>query len=1162
MFRKNCLQKESNSSKGLNVNAKNFAYWLLSIVLGFFLFCTILDDNGIPSKPKQPEHPEIIDPGKVPLVFASADSTYIKQRDTLAIIARVFADTSGGDSLRPLAGARVTASASRGRIINDTIITDNNGRARFLFTDTVNGRVEITLRVSSATQTFRLEVTDTPDKIQKRIEVLPGRAIIKADNQDTTSISVSIINELHNPIAGEQVQFITTSGIIIGDGSNQKSSGQSTTDINGIARATLRSSNINDTAFITAYLVSDQSLSGETDVVFRGMTITIQNSRENMSIGDTTLITARLLNASGVPVVKSPLFSVFQKGPSTNLQFITRDTVTNYDGYALFKVRAIANGMDNIVFTAAGTDASLQINVSSLRLTLSVDKTILQTKETDSSVITATFATNTGTPLSGRLVRLTRTFKTATGSDTTDVLSSTTNALGKSDFTIKALSYEGTMRTEAVGFDPSEGYASADTVIQFMTTRVMTIRGPASISADGESQKPITVIVKNKSGNPIVGDEVMFTTTAGVIPTNATTDKEGRAIVNLTSDRRNIAAIITATLASDPTKVQSVTVDFTGVNIEVSTNPPSISSNGHDTSHVLITLVDAAKKPISGEPINFYKQQLGTIIRQIDTLTDNTGEARCVVYGTGSGRDTIRISAAGATGATFINYSSNRIIIDTAAGQSCVADSSDSTLFNVTYLLGDNITRIPNALVEICATVGEFDTVFARIFSTDANGQVAFFLNNPHFATTATISVLAHTATEITSQMYQLYFKANNVYKIELSGTPEVIGVETGKAKITAIAFDKNQNRVKDARITFNLVNGPSGGEYLSPPSAITGDDGVAQTYLVAGKTPSTFKQIWITAGSFSSIKSDTVKFTIAGPPAQITIRTNILKGENPNDGTFALPCAAIVTDINGNPVVDGTDVTFSLKISAYVMPKLTAHWWNDAGDGVYSCYYSVDTVFKKFEFEDFNDNYKLDPGEDRNNDGFANRGEDINGDGKYLRGPDFEDINNDGVRQYNPRIPVEEMHSCWGTNTNFADLNNNDFWDPIEPLTHPAYRTAYALLQGDSAFYYYPTIRNSQDSIAFATLAYYDSLYENGVGYHKELGSYDIDVARNGVPDPNTAVAIRRTVETLSGKALNKIIYGQSDATHIEVMIWAETQGINTQTPERIILPIVKDDK
>ena len=38
----------------------------------------------------------------------------------------------------------------------------------------------------------------------------------------------------------------------------------------------------------------------------------------------------------------------------------------------------------------------------------------------------------------------------------------------------------------------------------------------------------------------------------------------------------------------------------------------------------------------------------------------------------------------------------------------------------------------------------------------------------------------------------------------------------------------------------------------------------------------------------------------------------NIEKGLNPEDGTFGLPTAAVVTDVNGNLVADGTPVNFS----------------------------------------------------------------------------------------------------------------------------------------------------------------------------------------------------------------------------------------------------------
>ncbi|HLV33097.1 MAG TPA: hypothetical protein VKY57_16130, partial [Chitinispirillaceae bacterium] len=138
--------------------------------------------------------------------------------------------------------------------------------------------------------------------------------------------------------------------------------------------------------------------------------------------------------------------------------------------------------------------------------------------------------------------------------------------------------------------------------------------------------------------------------------------------------------------------------------------------------------------------------------------------------------------------------------------------------------------------------------------------------------------------------------------------------------------------------------------------------------------------------------------------------------------------------------------------------------------------------------------------------------------------------------------------------NSKLIDLNKNGYFDPIEPLRDPVYLAAYTRLLTDSAFYHYPTIRTTQDSTDFATLAYMDSIYAS-------LNIVDIDANGNGLLDPNTAVSISRTVETTNGKALNKITYGQSDAMKIEVMIWAEAQGVVTETPEQLILPIVSED-
>ena len=89
-------------------------------------------------------------------------------------------------------------------------------------------------------------------------------------------------------------------------------------------------------------------------------------------------------------------------------------------------------------------------------------------------------------------------------------------------------------------------------------------------------------------------------------------------------------------------------------------------------------------------------------------------------------------------------------------------------------------------------------------------------MKNPNFATTATISVQAQTAQEMTSTTYQLYFKASKIKRIVLTGSPEVIAINNGstanRAKITGIAYDSLNNLVKGELVGFNMIHGPGGG--------------------------------------------------------------------------------------------------------------------------------------------------------------------------------------------------------------------------------------------------------------------------------------------------------------------------------------------------------------
>jgi hypothetical protein len=1145
-----------------------------AILLGLF-FCTIQDDNGNPAVPG-PNNPldnnpnGTVDTSIVPTIFASADSVYVRVGETLGVSITVYDDTSATRA-RPYNDALITVSRTHGWISDDSLRTDKNGRTMLRFADTTEGNRVITLTCNGIQSTVRVSVTNVPDQIQKFIEALPEKATITADGISFTYINVRVINEDHNPVVGEYVRFITSKGVIAGESPSKGAggSGFSLTDENGVARAKLVSTAINDTAFITAYLATNKNMTDETQVAFQGVTIKLQTDSTNLRIGQQVLITAVLLGGSEEPIARSPIFFSRGRGAASNFSIQSGDTVTGFDGQARLFLSATATGTDSIVVIAAGARAVISLNVTDLNLQASVFPKVIQALRGDSATLSGTFTNRTGTPLSDKTIRVARVYKDPLGAAISDTLTGLTSKSGTFSFAIRSLAYDADMRMQITAFNNSTDLATADVFLQIFTTRRIIVQAlPNLIQADGTSKSQISVLVKNDNNNPIVGDSVTFTTDVGLITRTAITDAEGKATVSLTSDRRNTVAHVIAMLSSNPKTTATVLVEFAGVMLAASANPPSINASGRDTSIVTARLADAQKNPIVGEPVSYKAQQPGTrIIDALNdsiSLTDNRGEVRFKVFGNGAGTDTLQFDAANASCKVIVNYSSNKLSVSPSAltGQTntFIANGIDKSRFLVTYLKGDGSTAIANARLEISITLGIIpgaaDTVFADTMTTNSQGQAAFSMINPDFANTAVIFVTAHLGSEIATASYTQYFSADLIEYIQLRGSPDVIGINGDRAKITAIAFDKNGNRVKDAVISFNMLSGPGGGEHLDPATAITGADGSAVSYLISGATPSNHKDVWIAAGDFTRIKSDTARFTIAGPAEYITIRTNILEGENPKDGTFLLPCAAIVTDINGNPVADGTEVTFSLKVSGNVIYYPYVKDWYHGSGYDYGYGWLLDTIFRVIPFEDFNDNFRVDQGEDRNNDGVANRGEDVNGDGRFQPGPGFEDINGNGRRDYKFNLADYQTATSLGQDYPYQPAEaytDLQYWvyDTLAARGHYEWRRVFADLNGNGKW-------DMAEPLLDPTIT--DAAYASLPGYSAAAGGFvDFDWNHNGVADPYTSVSITRTVQTIGGKATNKILYGQSDAARIEVMIWAESQGKVTKTPEKLILPIVK---
>ena len=679
------------------------------------------------------------------------------------------------------------------------------------------------------------------------------------------------------------------------------------------------------------------------------------------------------------------------------------------------------------------------------------------------------------------------------------------------------------------------------------TRNFTLIASPSVLLADGLSTSTITVQAKNEDNNPIIGDSIRFRTTFGMITAASVTDENGRATAKLTSDRRNAIATVKAWLKNDEAFYETIKIEFSGVTISATAAPTSIKPTGDtakDFSTVLMTLLDASGNPIVGERVTFKSSKSDSDIFSRDSVTDNRGEARCKIASRDSKTDTITVDAAGAEAKAAITFSNqNLTIVPAPANQRFIANPKDSTTFEITYTNGAG-TGISDARLEISLTMGTTvnqsnDVVFACTLKTNSSGKATFKMQNPSFTSIATIFVKAYSGSEFTTQSYTQYFQANAVKKIDIVGTPSTININGATAKITATAFDSLGNRVSGAIISFNMSEGPGGGEYLEPATAATAADGTASTYLISGTIPSVFKGVRIKASDFAGNESNTISFTIAGPPHNISVNRNI-KDVVTYPAAYGSNVAVLVTDINGNPVADGAEVTFSTVTTGYRFFPLQANFYNDT-------------------LLDLNDNKVLQRNYSIYNKRVLIESEHFNKNRQYKPFPPFEDINWSGVpERWSPDL--DHPH-------NLDSRGSHRYNNPIKPCDPEGLEIVNRRITCNGLFANYnsrsgvwDTIKKFDNHESF-TNAQLDALYNEGHRiidneYRPNDYNWDIDWIGNGIAEPQGNVLITRTAFTKDGIAENELIYGQSAAWRYQVKLSVECHGLIASTPE-FILPI-----
>jgi hypothetical protein len=612
----------------------------------------------------------------------------------------------------------------------------------------------------------------------------------------------------------------------------------------------------------------------------------------------------------------------------------------------------------------------------------------------------------------------------------------------------------------------------------------------------------------------------------------------------LKSERVNKTVVVTATLEKTGATAQQ-SVSFDGVNIAISPSKRVLMKDSINS--VLFELKDGGNVPMSGDSLEIvahgaYRGFDRNGPESLIVVTDTKGQFRTTITSQDAREIIVIARALGAKSQDTVTYTNNVLSIS-ASKASINGDGIDQATVTVTLKNGSN-DPINNAELRWTTTFGNFTT--SPFTMTNGSGQSGIVLRSPRGSGMAIVNVEAYTKnsngsrTLLASGIQPIAVKALKVARMVLKVTPDNIPVKTGETRLIAQAYDSAGNYMAGVLVGFKMIKGAGGGdESISPPVDYT-KSGTAEATFKAGGVISLYRGVKLAAvaldisGTDTMViaSSDTVGLTVSGPPHRVSVGVNILKGENPNDGTFALPTAAVVTDVNGNLVADGTPVNFSTTPIAALYFGET---YTTTMDWPY--YVLGDTTWYTLPWTDYNDNGKLDADEEVSAYDLTRsrpyRGEDQDGNGVINFPPEtFEDINHNGVwdgSNAEPLIPIPPSDTS-GIRL-FVDFNKNGIRDTVEPFDDFDYNNDQIC-----------QCAGQRD----AKGALYEITHYGSTSNHPFPGE--------------VAVGIPRQVASEAGKATTKVTYVQSIANLVKVRVTAESNGIRSFVD--VILPIVKDEE
>jgi len=691
--------------------------------------------------------------------------------------------------------------------------------------------------------------------------------------------------------------------------------------------------------------------------------------------------------------------------------------------------------------------------------------------------------------------------------DTQDTVQVTVSALGKSAST-------------SIRFWTQVPEGTAKTVTGIRSIRLFSAR--TQLRADNSDAAEVTAILVNEKNNPATGDTVYFQSNLGVIDAFAIVDSSGRARTTLRSAPVSGTCMVKAT-ARGGTVSDSVAILFTGLSLTLQT--PGSGVRVGTLVDVEALLQDASNNAIGGDQIVFTVQG-GTFANGTTLFTTNLdGNGKAMAQVTTGTAGTVIVRAAALNTSDTVALLFSRDLLNLTSDKNWLrVGGSDTATIRATYT--DNSgAAISGKTVRFYTTAGNIEATA----TTSALGIATVKLASSNFSGNALVQAVTDNAAAETS----IEMRAAGATNVRLSLTPDNIGINGGITELIAEVTDANGNTVAGENVSFRLLTGPGGGEGVVKPVVVT-TAGIAKSSLRAGSRPSSYLGVLVEA-SLADGTADTAKLTISGLPYTVTVSrpeddTVVVEEAGQRDqSVFRYFLGAVVQDVNGNPVADGTRVNFSAVVSGMaVYTRYLVEWEFVNGNPEAKIGYRRLDV----PFEDVNNNYQMDQSIDLRldfNDNVARRGDDKDGDGSVDYDPNVQDLWYDFNNNGKCDVGVGEPQYNVATHPNvYADLYLNGY-----------YTTSELVLDNDNDGVCDPSPNGDFRYWLWETMPMW-----RGVQFNFDKNDF--------------AVVVAVSATTVNGVAQTTITYPRQVARRLFVTANAEANGVKDSNGERFILPVI----